>query len=375
MLWKKHWSTQKLHKIYVKDIPEAMTVDSYLREKTDIARVIKSMNFKYPDMLEVPHTLDMNKLRQSVDDAYNKHGWWGFLIHNFGEGYGDKDKRSERLGGLSITYNPYYWQDLPIQCQTLGNRKFNLPPNMYAGPFGNSIFERVNIHNVRGEFFLRVNNQGAGVAWKYLYDSKIITPEEYFKYKTDFEKCEYDPRAKNQTGKHTYSDALSFNKLTPACTEGYLGEVFSQVKRTICRGRIIEMKWGDIHWHRDEDYYTNFRINFPLYFDPSTKISTEKTQKHMKPGYMYHLDTGNPHAVVRVSDDKYRRVNIILGVSPWFDYDEQEDCWISNQFYGEMHPVDMFLNGHIVDFIGGKNEKVFEDINVLYDRNTANLLR
>ena len=109
--------------------------------------------------------------------------------------------------------------------------------------------------------------------------------------------------------------------------------------------------------------------------DHNTKVATDKVQMHMKEGYMYHFDTGNPHAVVRVSEAKYRRVNIILGVSPWFDYDEQEDCWISNQFYGEMHPVDMFLNGHIVDFIGGKNEKVFEDINVEYHRNTANLLR
>lgn len=349
----------KLYKFYVKDIPDAMTVDSYIRERTDIARVIDSMNYKYPDILEVPHTLDMDKLRQSVDEAYDKHGWWGFLIANFGEGFNGPE-RSPRLGGLSVTYNPNYWQDLPIECQTLGNRKFNLPPNLYAGKFGNQIFERVNISNVRSDFFTRINNYGAGVAWKFLYDSNIVTSEEYFKYKEDFEKWEYNPKAKNQTGKNTYSDALSFNKLTPACTEGYLGDVFSMVKRTICRGRIVEMKWGDLHWHRDEDYYTNFRINFPLYYDPSTKIATDKVQMYMKEGFMYHFDTGNPHAVVRVSEAKYRRVNIILGVSPWFDYNEQEDCWISNQYYGEMHPVDMFLSGHIVDFIGGKNEKVVD---------------
>ena len=157
---------------------------------------------------------------------------------------------------------------------------------------------------------------------------------------------------------------MSFNRLTPACKEGYLGEVFSMVKRTICRGRIVEMKWGDLHWHRDEDYYTNFRINIPLYFDPSTKIATEQIQKHMKVGYMYHFDTGNPHAVVRVSNDKYKRVNIILGVSPWFDYNEEDESWESNQYYGEMHPVDMFLKGHIVEFIGGQNENTVDHYDV-----------
>ena len=100
------------------------------------------------------------KYVNTVQEAFDNFGWHGFLIANFGEGYGEQDLRSERLGGLSITYNPDFKQsDIDINCQTLGNRKYNLPPEMYAGKRGNYIFEQVNIKDLRVEFFQIVNNQ------------------------------------------------------------------------------------------------------------------------------------------------------------------------------------------------------------------------
>jgi hypothetical protein len=46
-------------------------------------------------------------------------------------------------------------------------------------------------------------------------------------------------------------------------------------------------------------------------------------------------------------------VHLVLGISPWFDYIEEEDCWISNEFYGEMHPHDMLTAGHVHEKIKG----------------------
>ena len=274
------------------------------------------------------------------------------MIANFGEGYGDQDMRSERIGGLSITYNPDFRQDdIDINCQTLGNRKYNLPPEMYAGERGNKIFEQVNIRDLRTEFFQTVNNKGAGPAWDFLHDQRIISKKTWEEERDYYHNWSYNPAAKNQTGKNTYSDALGFNRLTPACSFGFLGEVFGGIKRTIVRGRIVEMMSGDLHWHRDESFYMNFRINIPLYFDNSTAIATEKEQKYMRPGYMYHFDTGEPHAVIRNYDHPRKRVNIILGVCPWFDFIEEEQAWVSNEYYGKIHPVEMFHEGLLVDFV------------------------
>ena len=35
------------------------------------------------------------------------------------------------------------------------------------------------------------------------------------------------------------------------------------------------------------------------------------------------------------------RITVIYGTSPWFDYDEQNRCWTSNEFYGKLHPFEM----------------------------------
>jgi hypothetical protein len=43
----------------------------------------------------------------------------------------------------------------------------------------------------------------------------------------------------------------------------------------------------------------------------------------------------------------------VLGFCPWFDYNAEEDSWTSNEFYGEMHPIDMLVGGHIHEKIKG----------------------
>ncbi len=71
---------------------------------------------------------------------------------------------------------------------------------------------------------------------------------------------------------------------------------------------------------------------------------------HMHPGYMYHFDTGLPNAVLRKHNRISKRINIILGICPWFDFHEEDQSWVSNEYYGRMHPVDMFKEGLLVDF-------------------------
>jgi len=341
-------------KFYKKDIPDCDTVDSFIRRETDIEERVNNVTraWAWPHKIyRLECKLPVSNLQTAVEAAFSMYGWHGFLIANFGEGYGSSDLRSQRLGGLSITYNPDFRQsDININCQTLGNRKFNLPPEMYAGKRGNEIFEQVNIKDLRVEFFDKVNNHGAGHAWDFLRSKDIITHDVWSKERSYYHQWEYNPAAKNQTGKNTYSDALGFNRLTPACESGYLGEVFSQIPRTIVRGRIVEMKSGDLHWHRDESFYMNFRINIPLYLDQTAYIATEDEQMLMHPGYMYHFDTGQPHAVIRKKGEISKRTNIILGVSPWFDYNEEDESWTQNEFYGKMHPVEMFHEGLLVDF-------------------------
>lgn len=342
------------YKFYKQDIPDNETIDSYLIRNTDIEDQCSRFRRDTSGIIELQHNLNVDLLREAVQEAYDLYGWHGFLISGYidDENVVGREKRSDRYGGLSITYNPDYKQNIDENCQTLGNVRYNLPYDMWAGPLGGQIFERVNIagHDIRAEFYNKVSSRGPGAAWRYLFAEKIITEDEFNSKRDEFDNLPYNDKAVNQVGKNTYSDAMSFNKLSPACNQGYLGEIFNSIPRTLVRGRIVTMKHGNLHWHRDEHIYINFRINIPLYLDTSTIIKTKTSRMVMHPGYMYSWDTGEPHCVERVREDVQKRVNIVFGISPWFDWNEEDQSWESNQYYGEVHPIDMLHEGFLVDF-------------------------
>lgn len=343
------------HKFHINDIPDNVTVDTYILQNTDLVDQIEKFDIDTSSILEYDVELDIPKLKEAVQNAYDVHGWYGFLISGYidDESIVHREQRSDRYGGLSITYNPYYKQKINVNCQTLGNVRYNLPFDMWAGPLGGQIFERVNIagHEIRAEFYDRVSKEGPGSAWRYLKTQKIITEDEFNSKRDGFDNAGYNDKALNQVGKNTYSDCLGFNKLTPSCSEGYLGYVMKSTDRTMVRGRVVTMKHGNLHWHRDEPYYVNFRLNLPLYDDPSTRLKTEKHTSVLKAGKIYHWDTGEPHCIERTDEQINKRVNVVFGVSPWFDFDPHNEMWYANEFYGEMHPWDMLKNGYIVDFV------------------------
>lgn len=61
----------------------------------------------------------------------------------------------------------------------------------------------------------------------------------------------------------------------------------------------------------------------------------------------YVYDSGKNHRPYCKQLDSVDRIHMICGVSPWFDFDKKNQCWVSNQYYGEMHPFEMFSNGLI----------------------------
>jgi hypothetical protein len=45
------------------------------------------------------------------------------------------------------------------------------------------------------------------------------------------------------------------------------------------------------------------------------------------------------------------RLHLVYGVSPWFDYNREEQIWESNEFYGEVHPFEMLAQGYVSDLL------------------------
>lgn len=283
------------YKFYVKEVPDPYTVWNWIQKNTNIDYYIKKLksNVDSTKLLTLNHQFDISKLSKIVISTIKQYGFKGWRT-SLGE--------AKHYGGLSLTYNPDYSETCDLSQQTLGTEK-NLPSQFFYGQVENF----------------------------------------------------------NST-RNTYFDCYGFRKFAPCVAETELKEIISSFKRSIVRSRIgvINSKYvtddmrSQVGWHRDETVFENLRINVPLKTDDTFMFELEGHRpEHLALGNMYSWDTNIPHRVFPTTSEPRHRVHLVFGFSPWFDYIEEEDAFVSNEFYGEMHPIDMLINGHIHDKIYG----------------------
>lgn len=163
--------------------------------------------------------------------------------------------------------------------------------------------------------------------------------------------------------RNSYHDTYSFIERTPFANHLYLKDFLDSFERTLVRSRISTIKAGrvestkfDFCWHNDEQIFLNLRINIPILTSENYSIQIIKDSKgdelfidefSMEQGFAYVYDSGKNHRPFCKKLDTVDRIHMICGVSPWFDFDFENQHWTSNQYYGELHPFDMFSLGLI----------------------------
>ena len=71
----------------------------------------------------------------------------------------------------------------------------------------------------------------------------------------------------------------------------------------------------------------------------------------LQPGLAYTWDTNLPHRVWCREKTTVQRYNLVIGVSPWFDYDEGAQEWRPNEYFRKVSPLDMMEQGLIFDWL------------------------
>jgi hypothetical protein len=283
------------HKFYVKEVPDPHSVWGWIKQNTDIERRARSLQSKVDTtrLINLNHTFDIDDLSKTTLNALDK---FGFL------GWRSDDGDGREYGGLSLAYNPEYTEDCDPNQQTLGTIKNN----------GN-------------EFF-------------------------------------YGQIQKFKTIRNSYFDTLAFRHYPPCVTETGLKDFFDSFKSSSVRARlavinaqyVTEEARPKFGWHKDETVFENLRINIPIKTDETFMFQLlNQTPEHLHYGNMYSWDTYLPHRVFPNTDEVRNRIHLVLGFCPWFDYNVEEDSWTSNEFYGEMHPIDMLVEGYIHEKIKG----------------------
>lgn len=276
------------YKFYVRDIPEPFPIWKYILEKTNILKYyFMESKVDSSDIIELSHDIDISKVVKAAKEMQEKFEF---------RGWQSSQGNSQAYQGLSLVYNPDLKEDIDTNYQTLGTPT-----------------------NSRDEFFWAQNQKFSSI-------------------------------------KNTYYDSYAFRKLSPCVSETSFNDFIRSFDRSLIRSRIatinskfVPSKFQDkFGWHKDEPLFENLRINIPISTDETFKMQVEnKDPRHLPVGNIYTWDTNLPHRAFPTSEEDRTRTHLVLGFSPWFDYDDEEDCYFSNEFYGEMHPLDMLVSGKV----------------------------
>jgi hypothetical protein len=171
--------------------------------------------------------------------------------------------------------------------------------------------------------------------------------------------------------KNSYWDAYGFTAIHPTIAK-HFGPLFDQFKLTPIRSRAATLRHteqaritaDEFMWHLDESPFCNLRLNIPLFTAPEYLMEIDSEYRHpsmpqrtvgrnirwrgpLAVGKCYSWDTELAHRVFAVGAPQVDRVHLVLGFSPWFDYDVSARVWTSNAFYGKVHPLDIMASGAV----------------------------
>ena len=343
------------YKFYVKDCPDELAVHDWIAKQSGMYEFIdndilkpKSTNkkvsrFTHPD-------IDIQQVQSSVESAFDKFGYHGFL--NI---YGSEVMRDEYYGGLSLVYNKDYKHNtIPNICHTLGYPRSNMNMDFILENIGT--YQKILRAQLDKRMWEVSAESGTHAVFDYMFENNVITLEEKELFK---QKYEDQKTLENYQRKHTYTDTWSFNRLTDVMHHEYLANITQLFKRSFVRSRLAKMQnidseatkkyVNDFMWHRDDSIFLEARINLSV-TSPGNAFGLEVEDHgkyYFKPGEWLSWDTAVSHRPF-ADQPNLDRCNLVYAVSPWFDYDETDDSWNSNEFFGTKHPIDMFVDGDIV---------------------------
>jgi hypothetical protein len=288
-------------KIKLSTVPDSIPVHQYIFEKTDfLAQCKKFNNYFDKDFVTASLNCNFNHLANDIKESLEIYGTFPFSYKN--------KSQDTSYTSVSLNFN--------------SNSIDKVSNNPHQGILGSSIGSYKSINNYKN----------------------------------------------NLLGKNTYNDTFSFTERTDCSNYKGLGVFLNSLKRSMIRSRISilhgsnssiqDISYG---WHNDELIFLNLRVNVPIQSTENyyIQILNDQVLEHsqisefnLKTGQVYAYDTHKYHRACCKKLERTPRINLILGVSPWFDFDKENNQWISNEFYGDAHPFEMLQEQLITNLIG-----------------------
>lgn len=155
-----------------------------------------------------------------------------------------------------------------------------------------------------------------------------------------------------ENGKNTYYDSYGFRQI-PNLINSEIGYLFNNFRFSIVRSRVAylfgygrgEDKKNEAEFHVDEAPFRVLRLNIPLQTSSEhvldiigkdeygNELNIEN--KHLEVGKAYMWNTRIPHRITysKKCESKDPRIHIVLGFSPFYDYNIDDDSFEKNEFF------------------------------------------
>jgi len=142
--------------------------------------------------------------------------------------------------------------------------------------------------------------------------------------------------------KDTYHDTFGFRKIDETIQE-HLGFLLNRFNFHISRSRVAylflygEEPNSDKGWHVDESTSQLLRVNIPLQTSDEHAIEWNDKVYKLELGKAYLWNTRQPHrtTMIKKVTTKQPRINLVLGLTPWLDYNSNTDTYTPNKYFGK----------------------------------------
>lgn len=275
-----------------RDAPSDTTVIEHIKRQTDWNNAVASVGGRrFEPFLSVPNLkVDAGCLRKEINQLYKDVGAVSW-----------KSQNSLNLYGLSLTYNPNHQ-----------------PVDWKSGSFGNERYKKFSSY----DYYKAVNADTT-----------------------------------NQI-KDDYLDGLGFRKILPQVKKfENLFHLLASFKLPIvrCTSRTINGSLtyptikGDGGLHTDDCPFEIMRINVSITNNGDYGLQYEGMEPiYTEAGENIVVNTDFKHRAYIKQNNDFLRTNLIIGVTPWLDYDADKDEWSLNKYYGNVHPYDIVKQGLLI---------------------------
>jgi hypothetical protein len=274
-------------KFYIADCPEDTTIFNWISQSLDFDTAKADVKNPYnpKEVIEIPHCYNLEEIKSATLDCLSNFGFKGWQTAR-GE--------TKAYGGLSMVYNPDIIESVDPNQSTLG--------------------------------------------------TKINKPDEFF----------YGSMERFSSPRNTYFDSYGFRKLSPAIENSRLKSFVEEFELSPTRSRVAVLDGSyhtrvgeDFLWHKDEEIFENLRINIPLVSDCNFLFQLEDQEPcHLEVGKFYTWDTHLAHRVFMNTSTDVQRIHLVLGFMPWIKYIPSEDAYVTNEYFGKVHPFEILVGGH-----------------------------